>query len=111
MVNEGSVIGTTAARVRSAMVAQLHRLGRATPVQWEGAVFEALTGHTRDEVDWDVEDNQAGYFTWLKAFDQLVGELVDDGHVTGTERDGSRRLKLAESEPAIGFDRAMRPNT
>ena len=31
------------------------------------------------DVDWSVVDNQAGYYLWLRSFDQLVGELVEDG--------------------------------
>ncbi len=27
---------------------------------------KALVGHDRDEVDWEIEGNQAGYYTWMR---------------------------------------------
>ena len=53
----------------------------------EAAVFTALVGHSRDEIDWDVEDNKAGYYTWVKSFDQLIQELIEDGYML-TEESG-----------------------
>ena len=110
MLNEGSVSNDTTVRTKSAMLTELEKLREATPDQWERAVFEALTGGSRDDVDWDVEDNQAGYYTWLKAFDQLVVELVEDGHVVETVIDGERYLTLCEPEPGIRYDSATPPN-
>jgi hypothetical protein len=81
MLNEGIIVNDAAALVKSEMVRQIRRLGPATPDDLERAVFKALTGHDREEVDWDLEDNQAGYYTWLKSFDDLITELIEDGYV------------------------------
>ncbi|NQT40561.1 MAG: hypothetical protein HQ581_23920 [Planctomycetes bacterium] len=81
MLNEGIIVNNSAALVKSEMVKQIRRLGPTTPDQFERTVFRALTGHDRDEVDWDIEDNQAGYYTWLKSFDELISELVEDGYI------------------------------
>ncbi len=81
MLNEGIIVNNSAALVKSEMVKQIRRLGPTTPDQFERTVFRALTGHDRDEVDWEIEDNQAGYYTWLKSFDELIGELVEDGYI------------------------------
>ena len=50
----------------------------------------------REEVDWDVEDNQAGYYSWLKSFDQMVKELVEDGYML--EEGDPPRLVPTETE-------------
>ena len=81
MSNEGLIVNSTAAQVKSEIVNQIRNLGRATPDALERAVFEAVVGREREEVDWSVEDNQAGYYTWVKSFDQLITELVEDGYV------------------------------
>jgi hypothetical protein len=103
MLNEGIILNSTPASLRSEMVRQIHRLGEATPDTWERAVFESLVGATREDVDWDFEDNQAGYYTWLKAFDQYAQELVDDGFVEVLERDGASLFVARETDPAIDW--------
>lgn len=85
MLNEGLIIDDTSALVKSQIVNQIRRLGPATPDSLERAVFKALVGHDREEVDWDSDDNQAGYFTWLKSFDKLVHELIEDGYIQTQE--------------------------
>ena len=77
MLNEGIIVNDTTALVKSEMVKQIRRLGDTTPDELERAVFKALSGHDREEVNWDLADNQAGYFTWLKSFDQLIEELME----------------------------------
>ena len=79
MLNEGLIVNDTTSMVKSEIVNQSRRLGPATPDQLEAAVFRALVGHSRDEVDWDIEDNKAGYYTWVKSFDRLIHELIEDG--------------------------------
>jgi hypothetical protein len=85
MLNEGLILNDTTALVKSAIVNQIRRLGPTTPDDLERAVFKVLVGHDREEVDWDVEDNQAGYFTWLKTFDRLIHELIEDGYIRAEE--------------------------
>ncbi|MHC4398634.1 MAG: hypothetical protein ACYTG0_03045 [Planctomycetota bacterium] len=110
MLNEGLIVNDTTALVKSEMVRQIRRLGSTTPDDLERAVFEALTGHKREEVDWDIEDNQAGYHTWLKSFDQLVGELVEDGYVRVEEEDGARRtLVPTEALPHVDYSHLVYP--
>lgn len=98
MLNEGIITNSDTALVKSEMVRQLRRLGETSPKSWEGATFEALTGNTRDEIDWEVEDNKAGYFLWVKTFDTLVGELVEDGYAIVNEAEGSgeKTIRLGE---------------
>lgn len=81
MLNEGIITSDARALVKSEMIRQLRRLGATTPDEWERSVFKALTGHEREEVDWRIEDNQAGYYSWIRSFDGLIGELVEDGYV------------------------------
>ena len=81
MLNEGLIVNDTTALVKSEMVNQIRRLGPTTPDELERAVFRSITGHEREEVDWDIKDNQAGYYSWVKSFDQLISELVEDGYI------------------------------
>ncbi len=59
MLNEGLIVNDTAALVKSEIVRRIHQLGPTAPEQLERAVFQALTGHDRADVDWDIEDNHA----------------------------------------------------
>jgi len=94
--NEGLVTGNTQGAVKTAMLRQLARLGPTDPDSLERAVFEALTGARREDVDWEVEDNQAGYYLWLRSFDALLDELVAEGHVRVEGVGGARRLLPSE---------------
>lgn len=85
MLNEGLIVNNTAALVRSEIVRRIRELGRTTPAELERTVFEALTGHGPEAIDWDVEDNQAGYHAWIKSFDNIVHELVEDGYILAEE--------------------------
>jgi len=85
MLNEGLIVNDTKALVKSEVVNQIRRLGRTTPDELERAVFETLVGHRREDVDWDIEDNQAGYYSWIRSFDSLLTELIEDGYVLAEE--------------------------
>jgi hypothetical protein len=99
MLNEGIVTSDSKALVKSEMVRQLHELKKATPDELERAVFTAITGGSREDIDWEVEDNKAGYFLWTKTFDGLITELEDDGYlVVEKEGDGSI-LAATEKQP------------
>ena len=100
MLNEGIIVNDTTALVKSEMVKQIRRLGDTTPDELERAVFKALSGHDREEVNWDLADNQAGYFTWLKSFDQLIEELVEDGYILVKE---PNRLVRTEADPTVEY--------
>jgi hypothetical protein len=106
MLNEGLIVNDTTALVKSEMVRQIRRLGATTPDDLERAVFKALIGHDREEVDWDVEDNQAGYYTWIKSFDQLIGELIEDGYIRSEE---VRRLVPTEADPSVEYSHLVYP--
>ncbi len=107
MLNEGIIVNDAAALVKSEMVRQIRRLGSATPDDLERAVFKALTGHDREEVDWDLEDNQAGYYTWLRSFDDLVSELIEDGYIVVKE---PGRLVPTEAEPRGAYSHLVYPS-
>ena len=94
MINEGLTSSDKKTQVKSEMVRQLRKLGATSPDAWERATFQALTGGTREEVDWDVQDNQAGYYLWIKAFDELVQELIDDGFAVVEPREGSDEKRI-----------------
>ena len=86
-------------------------MGPTTPDDLERAVFTALTGHEREDVDWDIEGNQAGYFSWVKSFDQLIGELVEDDYIGIEEGDGTDRQTLVPTEalPDIEYSHLAYP--
>jgi hypothetical protein len=110
MINEGNVTDGTPALLRSEMVQQLQSLGSASPDEWERAVFRALTGHDREDVDWDFEDNQAGYYTWIRSFDGFAQELVDDGFVKVGRQEGAPVCLPAETDPPIGWSQVAYPS-
>ncbi len=85
MLNEGLIVNDTTALVKSEIVTQIRRLGPTTSDRLERAVFKALVGHDREDVDWDLPDNKAGYFTWVKSFDNLIRELIEDGYILAEE--------------------------
>jgi hypothetical protein len=85
MLNEGLIVNDTTALVKSEIVNQIRRLGPTTPDELERAVFKALVGHDREEVDWEIEDNRAGYYTWVKSFDRLIHELTEDGYIVAKD--------------------------
>jgi hypothetical protein len=111
MLNEGVVSNDAAVLVKSEIINQIRRLGPTSPDELERVVFESLTGHKREEVDWDIEDNQAGYYTWLKSFDQLIEELVQDGYIlVETVGEGPERtLTPAENLPPIDYSQLVHP--
>ena len=106
MLNEGLIVNDTTALVKSEIVNQSRRLGRAKPNQLEAAVFDALVGHSRDEVDWDIEDNKAGYFTWVKSLDYLIQEMIEDGYLL---REDSGGLVPTEAEPLSEYSHLVYP--
>ena len=96
MLNEGLIVNNTTALVKSEIVKQIRRLGSTTADELERAVFTALTGQERGDVDWDIPDNTAGYATWIKSFDNLIGELIEDGYIL---REARNKLAPTETEP------------
>jgi len=106
MLNEGIIVNDTAALLRSEIVNQIRRLGPTTPDDLERAVFRSLTGHNREDVDWEIEDNQAGYYSWLRSFDHLVHELVEDGYILVDEEQG---LVPTDALPDIQFSHLVYP--
>jgi hypothetical protein len=111
MLNEGIISNDTKTLVKSEMIKQLLELKMTTPDEWERATFESLTGHKREDVDWDFEDNQAGYFLWVKSFDGLIEELVQDGYASVEMADGQKKvIKAIESDPAIEYSHLAYPS-
>ena len=112
MLNEGIIVNDAKALIKSEMVKQIRRLGPTTADALERAVFQAVVGHDRDDVDWDIEDNQAGYFTWLKSFDQLIVELVEDDYILVEEGEApkERRLVPTEALPDVEYSHLTYPS-
>jgi hypothetical protein len=111
MLNEGIITNDARSLVKSEMIRQLRMLGETTPEIWERRVFRALTGHSRRDVDWEFEDNQAGYYTWIKSFDGLIDELVEDGYAKVVENeDRTRTMVAVETDPAIEYSYMAYPS-
>jgi hypothetical protein len=101
-LNEGIVGSDTKIQMKSEMLKQLDHLKETTPDEWERAVFESLTGQKREDVDWDIPDNHAGYYTWIRSFDQLINELEEEGYVKVVEQSGNhKKLQKTEWDPAM----------
>lgn len=112
MLNEGIITSDNSALVKSQMVKALRTLGETTPERWEALTFEAITGASRDEIDWEVEDNKAGYFLWIKGFDSLIDELVDEGYAVVEKVEGSdeRKIRIGnESDESIAWSQLVYP--
>jgi hypothetical protein len=111
ITNEGIVGSDTTIAMKSEMLKQLSLLEETTPDEWERAVFESLTGYRREDVDWDVADNHAGYYTWIRSFDQLITELEEEGFVKVDDRGENRKvLRKTEWDPAIDYSQLVYPS-
>ena len=108
MLNEGVITNDAASLVKTEIVNQIRRLGSTTPDALERAVFEALVGQSREAVDWDIQDNQAGYYTWLKSFDQQISDLVEDGYIL-VEEGGT--LVPTEALPDVQYSHLVYPKS
>lgn len=108
MLNEGLIVNDSTALVKSEIVNQIRRLGPSSPDALEQAVFKALVGHDRDEIDWEIEDNQAGYYTWVRSFDEMVKELIEDGYILEGE---NNTLSPTEAESLSEYSHLVYPPT
>jgi hypothetical protein len=106
MLNEGLIVNDTTALVKSEIVKQVRNLQRTTPAELQRAVFTTLVGHGPEEVDWDVEDNQAGYHAWIKSFDRLIHELIEDGYIVTEDPD---ILVATEAERTSAYSHLVYP--
>jgi hypothetical protein len=109
MLNEGLITGDQRTLIKSEMVRHLHAVGRTTTGDWERAVFTALTDHDRDEIDWEVPDNKAGYYLWIKAFDQLVEELVEDGYARVVAEGEHPLIASVERDDDVRYSEGIAP--
>lgn len=98
MLDEGILTNSSKTLMKSAMIKTLGDLGETSPRRWQEAVFALVTGHQVEEIDWSVEENLAGYYTWTKSFDNLIGELVEDGYVRAEMRGGNRMIIQLEPD-------------
>lgn len=112
MLNEGIIKPDLRQLMKTAMIRALHDLGSATPSRWQEAVFKRCTGEDFSELDWDFEDNQAGAVLWIKSFDQLIRELVEDGFVREEQSEGSAKpvMVLVDVDPEIDWSRFVYPS-
>jgi hypothetical protein len=111
MLNEGIIASDNRTVIKSEMLRQLARLEETTPDLWERAVFESLTGHRREDVDWNIPDNHAGYYTWIRSFDQMVGELQEDGYVRSLDVGGNKKvLRKTDWDPSIEYSELVHYN-
>jgi hypothetical protein len=110
-LNEGIITNDSKILMKSEMIRQLASLKETTPDEWERRVFESLTGHKREDVDWDFEDNQAGYYTWVLSFDHLISELEEDGYVRVEDAGGNRKVLIAtETDPPDDYSQFVYPS-
>lgn len=89
MPNEGSLTGSNKSRLKSAMMQQIERLKETDARTWEHTVFQAITGESVGDIDWEIEENVAGYRLWMGSFEQIARELEIDGYVEFTHRDAA----------------------
>lgn len=109
MLNEGIVTNNSKTSIKSEMVRQLWTLQRTTPDELERAVFETITGGKREDIDWEVEDNKAGYFLWTKTFDGLISELEEDGYLSVEKEGEGSVLVAAEKDPDTDISQFVYP--
>ena len=103
-LNEGIIRSDTTIVLKSEMLRRLALLKEATPDEWERAVFESLTGQKREDVDWNIEDNHAGYYTWIRSFDQQITDLIEDGYVQVADMGENRKiLRMTDWDPTIDY--------
>jgi hypothetical protein len=93
------VFRETPSSLRALMVAQLRLLGEATVADWEREVFRAVTGRTREDVDWSYSLNHVGYALWLRAFGYTAAELIVRGEVIKEHRGGQPLMVPREVGP------------
>jgi hypothetical protein len=111
MLNEGIITNSSKSLIKSEMLKQLWAQKQTTPDAWERAVFSSLTGHAREDVDWEFEDNKAGYYTWVRAFNELIDELTEDGYVRVEEHpDGTRTLVATAADPGLELSQMAYPS-
>ena len=103
MINEGRIVEDRKARVRSVMVQEIQRLGPTTPNEWQHQTYHVLTGIDPDKLDLSDVETEKTYFTWVRTFDTLIDELIDDGYVTLREHNGEWLLVPTEEEPITHF--------
>ena len=112
MLNEGIIKPDVRQLMKTEMIREIHQLGSATALLWQHAVFKRCTGEEFTNLDWDHEDNKAGAFLWTKSFDQLIGELVEDGFVCEAQDEGSGEAILVpvDVDPDIDWTRFVYPS-
>jgi hypothetical protein len=98
MLSEGIITDDAKSLLKSEMLKQLWLTKQTTPEAWERNVFKTITGLYPEEMDFDLEDNHAGYYTWIRAFDRLISELIDDGYVSEKILEGKKLLVMNEPE-------------
>jgi hypothetical protein len=109
MLNEGIVTNSSRSLLKSEMIRQLQKQGRTTPDLLERAVFQALTGGKREDIDWDLEDNKAGYFLWTRTFDDLITELEEDGYLRIEGEGSEHEIVAAEVDPPLDVSQLVYP--
>ena len=67
MLNEGLILNDSSALLKSEIIIQIRRLGPTSPHELEAAVFKALVGQDKCEVDWDntLAWGSGGYYARL----------------------------------------------
>lgn len=112
MLNEGILISDTTTMMKTEMINQIRRLKSTTPDQWERSVFWAITGHDRDEINFEVDENVTAFRTWIRNFDRLVQELVEDKFVRSVSADdgsGGMMLVPMETDPVLDYSHLVYP--
>ncbi len=113
MLNEGILTNSTVTLMKSTMLDVLNEDAAFTPDEWERAVFYRLTGNQREDIDFEAEGQAQAYRAWLRSFDQLIGELLEDGYIREEPvADGvvGRQLVANEGDESIGVSQAVYPS-
>lgn len=103
MLHEGIIVNDAKKLMKSEMIRQIRRLKSINPEVWSKATFEGITKMSLDDVDWSFQDNHAGFYTWIRSFDMLVSELIEDGYVKRSEDEvtGHPIMESTHADPPI----------
>ena len=93
-----NLTGSQRDQLKTVMMKELDRLQHTDARTWEQATFQAVTGEPAQNVDWDIQENVAGYRLWMGTFEQIAKELEADGYVEFTHFD-SAGLPFVRARP------------
>ena len=90
MPYEGRISHAIRKATTADLMRQLGQLGAASADAWERAVFTALNGRLREDLDLELDENRTEYGVWIRSFDRLKAQLLANEQVRVTSTDEGR---------------------